>query len=166
MKLNQDEFSQLKQLLAWKQGEQPPPGYFDDFSTRVIRQIHASQAMAAKSTWWRRLLDPFDPQPVLASAYALLIGALLLFGLSYSQMQEDAIAPTMQMSIHDSLAASLEAGVNDILGDSLNLAEFNPTGYEPKIHLIIPADLTAYGQMPESLDNGQFYLQVVRFPAQ
>lgn len=81
-----DPIERLKSMLAWKAGEQPYPGYFEDFNAQLLRQLRWETA--AKSPWWERWMAAFDVRPVMATAYALLIGGMLLFGFGFSQIQE------------------------------------------------------------------------------
>src|SRR5687767_1073600 len=84
---DRQDFEALQKLLAWKRHEQPPPGYFHDFSARVIDHLEALEWEQAP-TWWERLLSSFDARPVLVSAYSLLVCGALLFGLSFFQIVE------------------------------------------------------------------------------
>jgi hypothetical protein len=79
-----DEFEALRRLLAWKRHELPPPGYFQRLPDRVIDRIEA-EGIKPQSTWWERLFYEVRVEPVVAGAYGLLVGGLLVLGLSLSE---------------------------------------------------------------------------------
>ncbi|MCL5096331.1 MAG: hypothetical protein M1608_02100 [Candidatus Omnitrophica bacterium] len=70
-----------------KRHEQPPPGYFDDFSSQVIAGIRAGAAEPI--TGWQRLVEVLKCRPVLAGAYGVAVCGLLLLGLNLSRMMGD-----------------------------------------------------------------------------
>jgi hypothetical protein len=72
----EENFDSLKKLLALKRHEQPPPGYFNTFSSKVLARIQAGEAAAPK-TWWQRLMS-FNARPVMAGVYG--VTALLMAG--------------------------------------------------------------------------------------
>jgi hypothetical protein len=88
MDSSSDQFRKLKGLLRWKQHEQPPPGFFLDFSYKVIARIEAAQR-APQPPCWQRLWAEIDPKPVLVSSYGVAVCAFMLFGLSLSQSTSD-----------------------------------------------------------------------------
>ncbi len=49
-----EDFEALLRLLALKRHERPPPGFFNDFSDRVMSRIAQEEEMRARS-WWDRL---------------------------------------------------------------------------------------------------------------
>jgi len=91
-----EEFRQLRSLLTLKRIEQPPPGYFDHFSDKVVARIEAD-ALVMRVSWWQRLFPGFDAKPVLACAYGLVITGLLVVGLGVSQSLEsdESAAPRL-----------------------------------------------------------------------
>jgi len=76
-----NEFEKLKALLALKRHEQPPPGYFDNFASKVVSRIQAGET-AAQASWWRRWIRPLQASPALACAYGLAVVGLLVLGLN------------------------------------------------------------------------------------
>ena len=82
-----EEFDQLRKLLVLKRHEQPPPGYFDHFSHKVIARIEAER-LGLRPSWWQRLFPNLDAKPVLACAYGLVITGLLVVGLGISESLE------------------------------------------------------------------------------
>ena len=105
----------LRRLLALKRHEQPPPKYFLHFSDRVIARIEA-EATSRNRRWWRFLVPDLDSRPVLAGAYGVVIGGLLVIGVWFSQW-DDPQAPTgieaaSQWSAFAPAAASLRNPVS------------------------------------------------------
>ncbi len=93
--MNEDQnFDDLRKLLALKRHEQPPPGYFHRLPGKIMARIEASE-LAAQSTWWDWLVARFDARPILACAYGFTISSLLLMGFRLSQVLEtdDSAAP-------------------------------------------------------------------------
>jgi hypothetical protein len=114
MTQNSDNFSDVQRLLRWKRYEQPPPRYFNGFSTGIIVQIEKSNEVNLYP-FWVRWFRNFDPKPVLVCAYGLAVGGTLLFGLSFFGMSETnpqgssasqgmwlaGVAPTPSLSIRN-----------------------------------------------------------------
>ena len=78
----QDEFARLRQLLALKRHEQPPPGYFQHFSPQVMARIQAAEG-DAESVWILRFWKALTTRPLwtglaAAGACGVLVGGLML----------------------------------------------------------------------------------------
>jgi hypothetical protein len=84
-----ENFESLRRLLALKRHEQPPPGYFDKFSSRVLARIEAGEAGAGYATagagWWQRLRMAFEAKPIFAGAFGAGICAVLISGILNSE---------------------------------------------------------------------------------
>lgn len=94
MKADQENFDQLRRLLALKKYEQPPAGYFSDFSQQVIMHIRAAgpEAEAAgaerlvwEAPWLQRFWATLEHNPILAGAFGVMVCALLISGVIYSE---------------------------------------------------------------------------------
>jgi hypothetical protein len=97
----QEDFEELRRLLALKRHEQPPPGYFHDFSRQVIARIKAGEAGANESflgrlvghaPWLRNLWDGFEGKPILAGAFGVGVCSLLVFGLVSSERSDSDVS--------------------------------------------------------------------------
>jgi len=82
-----ENFDQLRRLLAVKRHEQPPLGYFHNFSPQVIARIRAGERAEPANAWARlfwdapwlqRLWAAFETKPILAGAVGVACCALLL----------------------------------------------------------------------------------------
>jgi hypothetical protein len=90
----QENFEELRRLLALKRHEQPPPGYFHDFSRQVISRIRAGEAAASDSLlqrflstapWLRNLWEGFEAKPIVAGVFGIGVCSLLVVGLVSSE---------------------------------------------------------------------------------
>lgn len=84
MEPNQDPGNELLHLISWKRHEQPPPGYFNHFSERVIQRLESGEA-SGPTGFWQMITDLLETKPVLAGAYSLGLCSMLLMGISASQ---------------------------------------------------------------------------------
>jgi len=113
MSMSQDteNFDQLRRLLKIKRYEQPPPRYFNDFSSQVIARIkrgdqgsgHASAGrMLWEAPWLQRIWAAFEAKPALAGVFGLTVCATLITGVIYSErtdLQPEALIPGTESSI-------------------------------------------------------------------
>lgn len=117
-----ENFEALQKLLALKKLEQPPPGYFEQFSSEVMARLRAGeqhrtdwwQELSEKASWLQRLLGIFDSKPALAGAFGMLVCGVVLAGVYYSQKFEETF-----MEGAPALAGNLK------LPDSKNLLPLN-----------------------------------------
>ena len=90
MNADQEKFESLRRLLALKKHEQPPPGYFNDFSQQVIMHIRAAgpgeESLGLETIpWLQRFWGALETNPLLAGAFGVLVCGLLLSGVVFSE---------------------------------------------------------------------------------
>src|SRR5439155_23029016 len=81
MNSESNEFVQIRRILALKRHEAPPPRYFNGFSSRVTARLTREPE---RVTWWQRLLNSFDLQPLqpaLMCGVGIVVCGLLSFGV-------------------------------------------------------------------------------------
>jgi hypothetical protein len=108
MSMSQDteNFEQLRRLLKLKRYEQPPPRYFDDFSSRVIARIKLGERgghdaplverVLSEASWLQPIWAAFEAKPVVTGAFGVAMCALLITGVAYSEgsvVQHMALIP-------------------------------------------------------------------------
>jgi len=81
----EENFDRLRKLLALKRYEQAPPGYFTNFSSKVIARIEASGA--AELSWWQKLGLQFDFKPALMCGLGIVVCGLLSVGVLTSAFE-------------------------------------------------------------------------------
>lgn len=91
MSNNDNDFEALRRLLALKRHELPPPGYFEDFSSRVIGRIRGAEA-APQLPWLLRFLQAFEAKPAYPVAFASALCTLLLFGIVSVEQSPELVA--------------------------------------------------------------------------
>ena len=96
-----ENVDQLRRLIALKRHEQPPPGYFHNFSRHVIARIRAGERAQPSNAlvrlfwdapWLQRLWAALEAKPVLAGAVGVACCALLLASVVLSGGNTDTNA--------------------------------------------------------------------------
>ncbi len=92
-----EEFARLRQLLALKRHEQPPPGYFDRLPGQIMHRIKAAEAERVRP-WYERWFSMPLSRPALAIGYAsiammLFAGAMLVGNMVDSGKQAGVVQP-------------------------------------------------------------------------
>lgn len=156
----QDDFLQLRRLLALKRHEQPPPGYFEHFSGNVIARVRAGEATAKFSLaealswdapWLQKLLGIVQNRPVLAGGFGFAACSLLVAGLLFSEpnnAQELSGAPLTTAAT--AMAPQLHAGAGVI-----------PAGYDGSATVTPVSD----GVAPAGQLSGSIFQQLKQLPA-
>ena len=149
MNSSPDEFEQLKQLLALKRHEQPPPGYFKYLPDKIMVKIERND-LSEHSTWWEWMVERFDARPVLAGAYAFAISGLMLLGFKVSQDLQGEVASDKSFgggfvgATPDPLSISPGPSIQSHFANPAALINFSsaePVFYEPlplSSHKIFP----------------------------
>jgi hypothetical protein len=120
MSENENEFEALRRLLALKRHEVPPPGYFEDFSGRVIGRLRAGEAVS-QLPWLLRLLQAFESKPAYPVAFASALCTLLLFGIvSVEQSPELVTNPLVTGPMNTSFSLGPNPGLMAIANSNTN----------------------------------------------
>jgi len=83
-----ENFDQLRRLLALKRYEAPPPGYFHNFSSKVMARIEAAEVALAPA-WWQRFGFDFNFKPALVCGLGVVVCGLLSAGVLTSVVTAD-----------------------------------------------------------------------------
>jgi len=83
-----ENFDQLRRLLALKRYEAPPPGYFHNFSGKVMARIEAAE-MALAPAWWQKLGLDFNFKPAMICGLGVVVCGLLSAGVLASFVTAD-----------------------------------------------------------------------------
>jgi hypothetical protein len=108
MNENENNFEPLRRLLAFKNRETPPPGYFNDFSAQVVNGIRAGEAhgpanameqLFAEAPWLLKFLQIFEAKPAFASAFAGALCLVLVFGIVFAERPDGSAPKTLQEQV-------------------------------------------------------------------
>ncbi|HEU5069652.1 MAG TPA: hypothetical protein VFV96_04465 [Verrucomicrobiae bacterium] len=82
MENNNDNFEQLRRLMALKRHEVPPPGYFHAFSGHVIARLRAGQGQRrGQWSWLNQMWETLQGRPAFAGVFGAGVCALILIGV-------------------------------------------------------------------------------------
>src|SRR6185503_6623973 len=107
-----DKSDLLTRLLRLKRHEQPPPRYFNDFSSQVLSRIERGEA---RVSWWERF--GFDLRPAMAAASGALACGLIIYGVATAGGEEATL---------DSTSTSYGIAING-LGGNVDAQSANST---------------------------------------
>jgi len=86
------EFEKLRKLLKLKNYEQPPPGYFSNFSTKVTNRIESQSRhrneVPHEAQWLQRFVNLLENNRMVAGLFGVCTCSLLIAGIGYSQYRE------------------------------------------------------------------------------
>jgi hypothetical protein len=99
MNEEREHFESLRNLLALKRHEIPPPGYFDRLSRDVLARLRTGETQTAarlKGNWLARLLDNLQAKPSFAVGFAAVVCSILALGIIFADQSESAPQPFLQ----------------------------------------------------------------------
>ena len=145
MSMNQDteQFEQLRRLLALKRHEQPPPGYYHDFSRQVILRIKAGEQgepgnimerFFEEAPWLQRIWAAFEAKPALAGAFGLAMCGLLVAGLlavDSADVSSAGLVSAMETAPTPITIANVSAADHPLLSHPV---AFEPSSTSPTIN--------------------------------
>ena len=128
-----ENFEQLRRLLALKRHEQPPPGYFNNFSRQVILRIRAGEMgedaaifgrFSWEAPWLQRIWAALETKPILAGAFGLGLCSLLIAGVVFADkgdIASGALATPMDAASLPIVQASIGAVDQPFLATPVSL---------------------------------------------
>ena len=101
---NTGTFEQLQRLLAVKRYEQPPPGFFNNFSSKVIARIEAGDRGEATvlaweerfwgMAWLQRIWSALETKPAFAAALGVVVSGAVIGGIVASEgLETESVNP-------------------------------------------------------------------------
>jgi hypothetical protein len=132
MNAQPDDFEELRKLLALKRHEVPPPGYFNNFSDKVINRLQTPKAMARPS--WLQLLGlDFDLRPAFLCGAGVAVCALLSVGIITATQLDGRDGAMTQVASESSLSLPFNP-VAVMGGGSIQRPEEAPASTAPVLH--------------------------------
>jgi hypothetical protein len=122
MSENPENFEKLQKLLKLKRYEMPPPGYFNNFSSRVIDRIEVvadrHSHIFDSVPWMKRFLGLLETNPYAAGLFGMSVCALLISGIAYSQYRSPSEFSTDSSAVSVDMAAASTPDWAKATGDS------------------------------------------------
>lgn len=153
-----DDFSELRTLLSLKRHEQPPPGYFNNFSRDVIASLKAEQAGSFRATetgdapgWIVRFLESLQVRPGLSGAVGAGFCALLVGGVLMSE--GDAQAP----ATIPSLLSQVTSGGQPAADVTSTAMAFQPVTAETSAPLLVASNNLPMSSRPSLFDTPVYF---------
>jgi hypothetical protein len=117
MSMSQDteNFEQLRRLLALKRYEQPPLGYFNNFSSKVIARIRLAESedrasvferLLWEAPWLQRIWAALEGKPILAGVCGLAVCSLLVTAVAISDGKD--VPPVALIPLAESGSSSMQ----------------------------------------------------------
>jgi len=131
----QEDFEALRRLLAIKRHEQPPPGYFNNFSSKVLARIEAAEGHGrfGRLPWYQRLWAALDTKPALAGALGATASAAVIGAFLFSDGVVSAPAGGLGAAFSQSMTGFESPAFK---------AMYSPQSVAPSALATVPADST------------------------
>ena len=129
MNSEHEDFETLRQLLALKRHEVPPPRYFSELPGQIWARIEREPAALS---FWQRIFPSVGLSPALAYSFGLLACGTLFFGVAYTLKTDPGQTAARPFAIESSpldsptLASGKGLGFNLTPSQSVLLASTNP----------------------------------------
>jgi hypothetical protein len=154
MSSGQEDFEQLRKLLKLKQHEQPPPGYFNNFSGLVISRIEKESGAAGawlEVPWLQKLWRLLESSPVFSGIFGAAVCGLVIFGIALAN-QPDKPPPSAFAPVNGSAA--------DVNARDMAFNADHPEMLSHSTDPLFGSNLTA---VPFTADNGAAHTEPVSF---
>jgi hypothetical protein len=151
MSENENNFEALRRLLALKRYETPPPGYFNSFSSHVLKQIRDGRSVEStgslgnlfgQAPWLGKLLQVFNAKPVFASGFAGALCLLLFFGIVYAERPDLASQPLLEAATTTASFSALSPTALSPSSEQMGIV----SSTNPVLSLQAFASASAFGQ--------------------
>lgn len=162
MNPEQENFDALRRLLKLKRYEQPPPRYFNDFSSQVIIRIRTGgpenagsilERLFTEGPWVRSLFSAFETKPAVAWGFGVAVCAMVVSGIVYSETAEYqpayALQPIEEVATQAKFASSAPDGMAQYSYTPLPLTGTNA---------LTPASGSLFDQFQPSTESVSFKL--------
>jgi len=124
MNSEQEDFENLRKLLALKKYEQPPPRYFSELPSRIWVRIERGDGRA--TSFWARLLPGSGLSPAMAYSFGLLACGTLVFGIGYSLRTDPGQTAGSPLANGNNLLSTAPRLATTREPSGLNLSNFQP----------------------------------------
>lgn len=110
MSAQPEEFEQVQKLLKLKRYEQPPPRFFNEFSSNVISRLHeeatasTQEKLWMEAPWLKSFFQFLEKSPLAAGSFAASLCALLVGGLVYSEYSDRGVSEALGSESNHDLA--------------------------------------------------------------
>jgi hypothetical protein len=155
-----EQENQLRRLLKLKRYEQPPPGYFNNFSRQVMARVAIRVAndreplmerLFRAAPWVQRFVAVFEAKPALAGSFGAAVCALLIGGVIFSEKMESAPASFMPVPTEtaDAAVAPSPIGLRPLAEPATLVSSTNPV-IQPGRSLFDQIDINPQSVQPAS----------------
>ncbi len=146
---NEEQFKQLKKLLALKRYEQPPPGYFDRLPRQIISAIEVEQTRS--ESWMLRIWSTLQRQPAFAGVFGAAMCALVIGGIFFANQPSgskgrNASAPNGNANVAASPNTAFPTPSNLLAG--ADVSSTNPVASDQGLDAFFNGSLVSSGAFP------------------
>ena len=140
------DFERLRQVLALKRHETPPPRYFKELPGRILSRL-AKPESPERDSLWTRLGRLLGERPMFATAAGVAAGCALLAGLGFVILQDAAQMDSAGIPPLSSHGVALTGELN--AANPVSLASSNANAGTELFNSFQPQAIPASATFPE-----------------